>query len=280
MSERFPIRSNRVNWIVLFAFFYFYSNLWTEALSAETQMSFEKDIRPIFRTHCLECHTGGEPESSFSLSTRQTTLAGGNYGKAVIPQQPARSLLFQMISGTHPDKIVMPPEGERLSAREVALIREWIQEGAPWPEKLVLDNESEPNHQKSHWAFQPISNPELPPVRKSDWCRNEIDYFILHRLEKEQFTPSTEADKTTLIRRVTLDLTGLPPSPEEVTAFLKDERPDAYERLVDRLLQSPHFGEKWARPWLDLCHYADSDGYLTDAVRPHAWRFRDRKSVV
>ncbi|QDU04378.1 Planctomycete cytochrome C [Gimesia chilikensis] len=263
----------------LIGFWFLSASIYPEFALAESEttkkVSFSRDILPILKTHCLECHTGEEPESSFSLSTRQTTLAGGNYGKAVIPQQPARSLLFQMISGTHSDKIVMPPEGERLSARKIALIREWIQEGALWPEKLVLDNESEPNHQKSHWAFQPISNPELPTVRKNDWCRNEIDYFILHRLEKERFTPSAEADKTTLIRRVTLDLTGLPPSPEEVTAFLQDERPDAYERLVDRLLRSPHFGEKWARPWLDLCHYADSDGYLTDAVRPHAWRFRD-----
>ncbi|QDT22364.1 PSD1 and planctomycete cytochrome C domain-containing protein [Gimesia chilikensis] len=277
MNARFSAWNMMLNW--LFGFGFLSASIYPEFALAESEtakkVSFSRDILPILKTHCLECHSGEEPESSFSLSTRQTTLAGGNYGKAVIPQQPARSLLFQMISGTHPDKIVMPPEGERLPAREIALIREWIQQGAPWPEKLVLGNESEPNPQKSHWAFQTISNPELPTVRKSDWCRNEIDYFILHRLEKEQFTPSAEADKTTLIRRVTLDLTGLPPSPEEVMAFLQDKRPDAYERLVDRLLQSPHFGEKWARPWLDLCHYADSDGYLTDAVRPHAWRFRD-----
>lgn len=285
MSEQYAVCHYTANrfiragcWCVLFASF---SQLQlAETASADQdeagqKVSFSRDIQPILETHCIECHAGEEAESSFSLSTRRTTLAGGNYGKAIVPQQPSHSLLFQMISGTHPDKIVMPPEGERLSSREVSLIQNWIRQGAPWPEKLKLGHATKQKAREKHWAFQPITQPPLPSVAQQNWCRNELDAFILHRLEQEQFSPASEADRTTLIRRVTLDLTGLPPTPEDVSAFLNDSRPDAYERLVDRLLQSPRFGEKWARPWLDLCHYADSDGYLTDAVRPHAWRYRD-----
>ncbi|QDU51580.1 PSD1 and planctomycete cytochrome C domain-containing protein [Gimesia panareensis] len=285
MCERFSASQHCTKWYALvfcwciplagFSLPLFAENNPVKQITADHKISFAKDILPILKAHCIECHAGAEPESSFSLSTRRTALAGGNYGKAVIPRQPARSLLFQMISGTHPDKIVMPPEGERLSVREIALIRDWIQQGASWPEKLVISTETKNKSQENHWAFQPITKPELPQLKQNNWCRNEIDYFILHRLEQEQISPAATADPTTLIRRVTLDLIGLPPTPEEVAAFVNDTRPDAYERLVDRLLQSPHFGEKWARPWLDLCHYADSDGYLTDAVRPHAWRFRD-----
>lgn len=238
-------------------------------------INFARDIQPILEAHCLSCHGLDEPESSFSLTTRQSSLAGGNYGKAIQPGAPENSPLFQMVSGTHQDQIVMPPEGEgeRLAPKEIALIRQWIRQGAKWPEKLVIGAPTK--HKDKHWAFQPISRPELPSVRQNTWVKNEIDHFILHRLEQEKIQPAEAADKATLIRRVTLDLTGLPPTPQEVSVFLNDDRDDAYERVVDRLLKSPHFGEKWARLWLDLCHYADSDGYLTDAVRPHAWRFRD-----
>lgn len=126
-----------------------------------------------------------------------------------------------------------------------------------------------------HWSFRKITRPIPPRVRQSDWPRNGSDSFVLARLEKENVAPSPEADRVTLIRRVTLDLIGLPPTPEEVAEFIHDEQPDAYERLVDRLLASPHYGERWARPWLDLCHYGDSDGHLTDQLRPVAWRYRD-----
>ena len=126
-----------------------------------------------------------------------------------------------------------------------------------------------------HWSFRKISRPTPPSVRQTDWPRNGSDSFVLARLEKENVAPSPEADRVTLIRRVTLDLIGLPPTPGEVAEFVYDEQPDAYERLVDRLLASPHYGERWARPWLDLCHYGDSDGHLTDQLRPVAWRYRD-----
>lgn len=238
-------------------------------------IQFIRDIQPGLETHCLGCHGAEKPESSFSLASRKSALTGGNYGTAIVPGKPDQSPLLLMISGTHQDEIVMPPEGEgeRLSDKEIAAIRQWIREGAIWPENLVLGSKAKPR--KRHWAFQPIVKPKLPEVQNERWCRNEIDRFILQRLEQEKISPAAVADKTTLIRRVTLDLTGLPPTPEEVDLFLNDSNPEAYERVVDRLLASPRFGEKWARQWLDLCHYADSDGYLTDAVRPHAWRYRD-----
>ncbi|MFH1299423.1 MAG: PSD1 and planctomycete cytochrome C domain-containing protein [Planctomycetota bacterium] len=242
-----------------------------------TEIQFARDIQPILEAHCLDCHGHADPESSFSLTTRQTTLAGGNYGMALLPGHPAKSPLFQMISGTHRDKLVMPPEGEgaRLSPKEIAAIQQWIRQGAIWPEKLEIGEKTKHKRSKKHWAFQPILKQDLPPLQQKAWARNEIDHFIVQRLQQEKIQPAAAADKPTLIRRVTLDLTGLPPSPEEVSRFVNDDRPDAYERVVDRLFKSPHFGEKWARLWLDLCHYADSDGYLTDAVRPNAWRFRD-----
>ncbi|QDU16155.1 Planctomycete cytochrome C [Gimesia maris] len=243
----------------------------TDAVSIE----FTRDIQPLLETHCLSCHGLGKPESGFSLTSRKTALTGGNYGTAIIPGKPDQSPLLLMISGTHQAEIVMPPEGEgeRLSDKAVAAIRQWIREGANWPDALVLGAKSK--QRKLHWSFQPIIKPELPVVQNENWCKNEIDHFILHRLELEKSSSSEAADKATLIRRITLDLTGLPPTPAEVDQFLNDSSPEAYERVVDRLLASPRFGEKWARHWLDLCHYADSDGYLTDAVRPHAWRYRD-----
>lgn len=236
---------------------------------------FTREIQPVLEAHCLSCHGSEQPESSFSLTSRESALRGGNYGTAIVPGKPDQSPLLQMISGTHQDEIVMPPEGEgeRLSMQEITAIRQWIRQGAVWPENLVLGAKS--IQRKQHWSFQPIINPELPVVQNENWCENEIDHFILQRLEQEKISPAEAADQTTLIRRVTLDLTGLPPTPAEVDQFLNDSSPEVYERLVDRLLASPRFGEKWARHWLDLCHYADSDGYLTDAVRPHAWRYRD-----
>ena len=243
----------------------------TDAVSIQ----FTRDIQPVLEAHCLSCHGAEKPESSFSLASRKSALTGGNYGTAIVPGKPDQSPLLLMISGTHQDEIVMPPEGEgeRLSDKEIAAIRQWIREGAIWSENLVLGSKAKPR--KRHWAFQPIVKPELTEVQNERWCRNEIDRFILQRLEQEKISPASAADKTTLFRRVTLDLTGLPPTPVEVNQFLNDSKPEAYERVVDRLLASPRFGERWARQWLDLCHYADSDGYLTDAVRPHAWRYRD-----
>ena len=172
----------------------------------------------------------------------------------------------------------MPPVGDKLTAREIGLLRAWIDQGVGWPEEKGTEVAAQPSAARdeklSHWSFQPLRQVTPPPVRNQAWVRSPVDQFVLARLESEGIEPSPEADKVTLLRRLSLDLTGLPPTPGEVADFLTDNRPDAYERKVDRLLESPHYGEKWARQWLDLARYADSDGYEKDRVRPHAWRYR------
>src|SRR5437879_3864073 len=165
----------------------------------------------------------------------------------------------------------MPYGGPPLSSEQINLIRHWIDRGAPGPDSAEPIVAAKP---VKHWAFMKPVRPPVPAVKNVAWSRNPVDDFVLARLEKEGIQPSPEADKRTLIRRVSLDLVGLPPTPEEVAKFVADERPDAYERLVDRLLASPHYGERWAREWLDLAHYADSNGYWDDEPRPYAWVWR------
>ncbi len=243
-----------------------------------TKVDFVAKIQPLIEKHCLSCHGNEEPESDFSLTSSQNLLKGGLSGKVIVPGKANESDLYKMIAHQHDDEIVMPPEdiGDPLSENEIALFKKWIDEGANWPKKITLGEKTKNEKTNlNHWSFQPIKNPPLPKTGLTRHVKNEIDYFILHRLKIENFKPSPEADKRTLIRRVTLDLIGLPPTPDEVEEFLQDKSANAYEKLVDRLLESPHYGERWARPWLDLCHYGDSDGYLTDALRPNAWRFRD-----
>ena len=166
----------------------------------------------------------------------------------------------------------MPLGGMRLSVEQVGLLRTWIDQGANWPAGAPAAAQQTGN--PAYWAFQPLRKPPPPRTLNRTWARNAVDQFILHRLEKESISPSPEAPKTTLVRRLYLDLIGLPPDPDEVSAFLADNRADAYERLVDRLLSSPHYGEKWGRHWLDQARYADSDGFRSDAFRPYAWRYR------
>jgi hypothetical protein len=196
-------------------------------------------------------------------------LRGGYSGPVILPGDSAGSKLIEAVSGR--GKLVMPPAGPRLTDAEIGRLRAWIDAGAHWPSDA---SERPAAPRPAHWSFQPLRKPQPPPVRSAGWARNAIDRFILARLEKESLAASPEADRTTLLRRVSLDLTGLPPTPAEVAAFVSDRRVDAYERAVDRLLASPNYGEKWARHWLDLARYADSDGYESDLPRPHAWRYR------
>jgi len=203
-------------------------------------VNYARDVQPIFAARCYSCHGP-------KLHLSGLRLDEPSYLNAIKPKLIARV--------SSPDKSFrMPPTGAPLTAHQIATLRSWV--GPP------------------HWSFQPIRRPSPPVVRNQTWPRNAIDRFILARLEKEGIEPSREAPRHTLIRRLSLDLTGLPPSPAEVDEFVADSRPDAYERLADRLLSSPHYGEKWARTWLDLAHYADSDGYEKDLVRPWAWRYR------
>jgi hypothetical protein len=228
---------------------------------------FERDIRPILEKRCTMCHGAAQQQSGLRLDRREDAFKGGYSGPGIIPRKPAESLVFQMIS-TGRDGRTMPP-GPRLSVAEVARIREWIDGGAEWPlDRTAAVPEVRPK--SGHWAFQSVRKPRTPSAGA-----NPIDAFVLARLAKEGVAPSPEADPFTLLRRASLDLTGLPPTPAEVDAFLNDRSPGAYERLVDRLLASPHYGEKWARHWLDLARHADSDGYEQDGIRINAWRYRD-----
>lgn len=206
------------------------------------------------------------------LDRRDDALRGGYSGPVVIPGDPEASKLAARVRSDQ-DGFRMPPAGPRLTPAQTEAIAEWIATGAVWPERQESSAVSAPS--TKHWSFQPISKAEPPAVAQQAWVRNPIDRFVLARLEAEGVTPSPEADRRTLARRAAFDLTGLPLSPEEMAEFVNDRRPDAYERLVDRLTSSPHYGERQAIPWLDAARYADSDGYERDPLRPHAWRWRD-----
>jgi mono/diheme cytochrome c family protein len=240
----------------------------------DRKVDFAKDIQPLFRKHCYSCHGPEKQESGFRLDVRERALAGGDYGPAIVKEKSAKSPLVLRIAHLGDDEH-MPPEGEGkpLTKEQIALVRAWIDQGAHWP-----DDANTAIAQRAgadHWSFQPIQRPAAPTTKDQTWVRNPIDAFILARLEKEGIAPSPEADKPTLIRRLSIDLTGLPPTPAEVADYINDSSQRAYETLVDRLLASPHYGERYARYWLDLTRYADSDGYEKDLGRPHAWRFRD-----
>ncbi len=241
---------------------------------ADMRIEFVRHIAPILQAHCLACHGPDKARGGLRLDTRERALKGGYSGPVIEAGKGAGSRLIHLVADVAEDGTVMPPKGKRLSAREIGLLRAWIDQGGAWPKDVVLTAKNIGKSTETHWAFQPLRRPSLPAVKRAGWLCNAIDRFVLNRLEAESMSPSPEADQATLIRRLTLDLIGLPPTPAEVEAFVRDNRPDAYERLVDRLLASPHYGEKWARPWLDLCHYADTDGYITDQLRPVAWRYR------
>jgi len=230
--------------------------------SLSSAVDFRRDIRPILATHCYDCHGGQKPKAGLRLTTRGHALKGGESEvPALVPGDSAKSeLILRVLSADKGE--VMPPKGERLSAREVALLKEWIDAGAEWPDNV------------KHWAYEAPQRAPLPKVKSESWVRNAIDHFVLVRLEREQLAPSPEAGRAVLLRRVTLDLTGLPPTPAQVDAFLADRGADAYERVVDRLLAAPQFGERWARPWLDLARYADSHGFQRDDLRD-LWPYRD-----
>ena len=209
------------------------------------------------------------------MDQRKAALAGGYSGAVILPGESDRSKLIHLVAGEIEGKL-MPLDGPRLTESQIILLRMWIDQGADWPEMaasaIPVSTEQSPK-QQTHWALVPPARPGLPQVMLRSWVRNPIDSFVLARLENEGVSPSPEAERSTLIRRLYLDLIGLLPPPDALEAFLTDHRPDAYERLVTDLLSSTHYGEKWARHWLDLARYADSDGY-NDGPRPHAWRYR------
>ena len=241
------------------------------------QVDYARDIAPLF-VRCKACHGPQQQMSSLRLDVRELALRGGNAGALLQPRASSSSRLVHYLTGEksalNPRGLRMPMGGDPLSDRELATIRAWIDAGAEWP---ATKDASAEVAQKSGlpWSFQPVRRPALPFVRNRAWIRNGIDAFVLSRLERQGITPSPEADRATLLRRVSLDLIGLPPNREEVIAFVADTRPNAYERAVDRLLASPHFGEKWGRFWLDQARYADTEGHELDRDRPYAWRYRN-----
>jgi len=229
---------------------------------------FENSVRPILKSNCDACHNPANRSSGLSLDSRENVLKGGKRGPAAQPGVPMDSLLIRAVEQT--GDLKMPMGRPRLADQEIATLRQWIDQKLPW---TVTKNDGKPRNW-DHWAFQAPKRPAVPVVHNPAWVRNPIDDFILTKLEQEKLQPSQEADKATLLRRVSLDLTGLPPTPQEIAAFLADQSPQAYEKLVDRLLASPHYGERWGRHWLDAARYADSDGYSIDAPRP-IWKYRD-----
>lgn len=240
----------------------------------EKQVDYTRDIKPLLTAHCFKCHGPDEQESDLRLDTAKLLFEGGISGTSAVPGKGAESLLIQVLRGTSDDVSRMPPEDEAkaFTDEQIALIERWIDQGAKFPadEKPIASK----TVRTTHWSFQPIVRSPLPPVKNRDWVRNAIDAFVLAKLEKQNIAPSPEADRATLIRRLSLDLRGIQPTIPEVDAFVTDTRGDAYEQLVDRLLASPRYGERWGRHWLDQARYADSDGYTNDVPRV-IWRYRD-----
>ena len=238
-------------------------------------VDFSSEIQPLFRERCTICHGGEQESSGLRLDRKAAALRGGYSGPVIVPGISAESRLVRLVAGIDGD-LRMPPVGDRLTPQQIGLLRAWIDQGAVWPESDggSASDRVEAQSRARHWALEPLERPAPPATQNREWPRNEIDSFVLARLDREGVSPAPEADRVTLIRRLSLDLVGLPPTPAEVDAFVADRRPGAYEEIVGRLLDSKHFGEHWARYWLDLAHYADSDGYRGDSFRPNAWRYR------
>ena len=234
-------------------------------------VDYRNDVRPILAEHCYECHGPDAQKSGLRLDTVAAAREGGYNGAAVVAGNSGESLLIAAITGSG-DVQKMPPERPPLSDAQIAVLKAWIDQWAAAPADDAPAASKEGANK--HWSFQPLTAQAIPAVANAAWVRNPIDAFILARLEAEGLTPSPEADRVTLVRRLSFDLLGLPPSPAEVEQFLADQRTDAYEQLVDRLLISPHYGERWGRHWLDQARYADSNGYTIDGGRS-IWKYRD-----
>ncbi|MBS0203811.1 MAG: PSD1 domain-containing protein [Planctomycetes bacterium] len=234
------------------------------------RVDYATHIKPLLVKHCIRCHGSEKQQSGLRVDSGRALMAGGDSGPAVITKEPAKSLLIQAVNGTD-GASKMPPEGLGLTADEKRMLHDWIASGAPFPADEVTVAAARKG--ADHWSFQPVQHP-VPPAIAGHAARGPIDCFIIARLEPLKLTPSAEAERATLIRRASLDLCGVPPSPEELHEFVQDSTPDAFERVVDRLLASPHFGERWGRDWLDVARYADSNGFTRDMPRT-IWKFRD-----
>ncbi|MBI5397465.1 MAG: PSD1 domain-containing protein [Verrucomicrobia bacterium] len=263
------------------------------AFSAEPSKAdaefFEGKVRPILANNCYKCHSAeaAKLKAKLRLDTRDGVLKGGESGPAIVPGDPDKSLLIKAVRYTDPD-LQMPPKGEKLSAEQVADLEKWVKMGAPDPRKADATGGAAGgklsglnDKARAHWAYQPVQKPSVPNVtQQQDWVKTPVDAFILAKLDASKMKPSAPASKETLLRRATFDLTGLPPTTQEIAAFLRDESPDAFEKVVDRLLASPHFGERWGRHWLDTARYSDTTGgdrkqRGEDYRYTAAWTYRD-----
>src|SRR5579883_505828 len=240
------------------------------AWAAEGERLFREQVAPVLERRCVHCHGSEAPKGGLSLASARGLMRGGQNGAVVVPGKPEESLLLDMVSGDAPE---MPQKDKPLSKEQVDGLRRWIEQGAHWPEGVALRDRRFDS--ADWWSFRPLIRPPVPAVKEPSRVRTPIDAYIFCRLEAQGLRPSPEADRRTLIRRLTFDLHGLPPTPEEIDRFLGDEEPDAYEKLVDRLLASPRYGERWGRHWLDVVHYGDTHGYDKDKRRDHAWPYRD-----
>ena len=235
--------------------------------------AFRERVAPVLRRHCLRCHTGEKPKGGLDLSTSKGLAAGAEGNPVVVPGKPDESRLIEVVSGDKPE---MPKNGKPLSPQEIQVLRDWIAGGS----KVARG----PGPQGRSARLVVVAAPCPPRIPRpgpaasrplASWARTPIDAFLLQALDSAGLEPSPEADRRTLIRRLSFDLLGLPPEPDEVDAFVRDDDPLAYEKLVDRFLASPHFGERWARHWMDIVHYGETHGYDKDKPRPHAWPYRD-----
>ncbi|MEO6808026.1 MAG: PSD1 and planctomycete cytochrome C domain-containing protein [Isosphaeraceae bacterium] len=241
--------------------------------TAARTVDFEADVQPIFQASCVGCHGQDKQKGGLRLDVKALALKGGdNFAPAIVPGKSADSPLIQFVAGLEPT-LTMPPKGKRLTPAQISLLRAWIDQGAVWPDGASAKVE---DPARTHWAYQPLTRPKPPELPGSgSVASNSIDLFVAEKLAEAGLSMGLEADKRTLIRRLYLVLHGLPPSPEDVAGFLADPRPTAYEELVDRLLASPHYGERWARHWLDVIAFGETDGFEVNTPRENAWPYRD-----
>jgi hypothetical protein len=244
---------------------------------AEDVQFFREKIEPVLKAECSSCHSGpaARVKGGLRVDSREGLLRGGDSGAAIVPRKPDESLLLQAIR--HEGGREMPPDEPKLSEQTIRDFVRWIERGAADPREgeSLASTRLDPDEVRKHWSFQPIRNPAVPKVRDASRVETPVDAFLLARLDQQGWTPAPPAGRSIWIRRVTFDLIGLPPAPEEIEAFLSDSSPEAFERVIDRLLASPHYGERWAQHWLDVVRYAETEGYEYDRHIPDAWRFRD-----
>lgn len=250
-----------------------------DSVGADRQIQFERDVQPIFEIHCYACHGPDRQESNFRLDLKHVALGTADFGEPpIVPGKANESPLMQFVEGN--GELVMPPEGEeRLDQTQLEILRKWIEQGAKWPEKALADEEN-PVITTDHWSFQPIARFEPPSIdatalKTAFPLRNEIDQFIASRLLENGIQPSEPADRVSLIRRIYLDMLGLQPTPQQVAEFVNDRSEDACTNLIDRVLASPHYGERWARHWLDVVRFGESTGYEVNRDRANAYYYRD-----